>query len=98
MVGIGTLYKLFLFGRFHGLSVIFYLVMGWMAIFTLPPMLDQMQDQTLYWIVIGGVSYTVGVIFYIWKRLPYHHAIWHLFALGGSVGHFLAVWSLLNPI
>ena len=96
MVLIGMLYKLFLFGRFRGLSVIFYLVMGWMAVFTLPPMLDQMSDNTLFWIVSGGIIYTFGVVFYIWRRLPYNHAVWHVFAMTGSIAHFLAVWSLLD--
>ena len=95
MVALGVLYKCFLFDRMEWLSVIFYLGMGWMAIFTLPPMTHVMSETCLWWVVAGGLFYTAGVLFYVWKRLPYHHAIWHMFGLGGSTAHFMAVWSIV---
>lgn len=94
MVLFGTIYKLFFFGRFELLSVVFYLIMGWMAVFTVPPMLEQMGGQTLWGIIIGGLFYTFGTIFFLWEKLPFNHAIWHLFVLAGSVGHFMALWSI----
>lgn len=94
MVLFGTLYKLFFFGKYQLLSVIFYLIMGWMAVFTVPPMLGQMSTQTLIWIIVGGAFYTFGVPFFLWEKLPFNHAIWHLFVLAGSAGHFIALWSI----
>lgn len=94
MVLAGIFYKLLFFGRFPWLSVLFYLVMGWMAVFTVPPMLDQMSDRTLLWIIIGGIFYTLGIIFFLWEKLPFNHGIWHLFVLGGSIGHFIALWTI----
>ena len=91
LVLFGLFYKLFFFGKFRIFSVLFYLGLGWMAVFTIPPMLDQMTSACLYWIIIGGAFYTAGVLFYLWESLPYHHAIWHLFVIGGSLGHFIAL-------
>lgn len=95
LVAVGTFYKLFFFDRWEWLSVALYLGMGWMGVLTLPYMLDLMPAATLNGIVIGGVSYTLGVIFYAWQRLPYHHAIWHLFVIGGTAAHFWAIWEML---
>lgn len=92
LVGLGILYKLFFFGRWRWLSLAFYLGMGWMGALTIPSMWHQMSEASLYGIVIGGLSYTVGAIFFAWHKLPYHHAIWHLFVMGGTAGHFVAVW------
>lgn len=96
LVAIGVLYKLLFFDRFELLSVFFYLALGWMAVFTIPPMLETMGYTCLYWIIAGGLSYTLGIVFYLWQRLRYHHAIWHLFVLGGSFGHFMAVWECVS--
>jgi hemolysin III len=94
LVLLGVLYKLFFFEKFEILSVIFYLGMGWMAVFTVPPMLDQISNATLGWIIAGGLSYSLGVIFFLWEKLPYNHAVWHLFVLGGTAGHFAAVMTM----
>lgn len=92
LVVIGVLSKLFFFNRFKLLSVFFYLGMGWMAVFTIPPMLKQMSDLCLYWIIIGGACYSLGIVFYLWERWTYHHAVWHVFVLLGSFGHFIAMY------
>ena len=92
MVAIGVFYKLFFFGRYEWLSVLYYVVLGWMALVTIPAMVSGMSDEVLFWIIAGGLSYTFGVIFFLWEKLPYHHAIWHLFVLGGSAGHFAAMY------
>lgn len=70
-------------------STILYILMGWVAVIAIKPMLDSVPPGLLRWIFTGGVIYTVGVLFYVWKKLPYHHGIWHLFVLGGSIVHFL---------
>lgn len=91
LVVVGIIYKAFFIHRLKFLSLIFYLGLGWMAVLTIPPMLSQMKDDCLHWIIIGGASYTLGTIFYVWKKIPYHHSIWHLFVLGGSSGHYMAM-------
>ncbi|NCD10451.1 MAG: hemolysin III family protein [Negativicutes bacterium] len=77
--------------RFRKLMVVIYLIMGWMFVFMLKPMLANLSSTSLLFLLIGGISYTVGVIFYAWRSLPYGHGIWHLFVLGGTIGHFFAV-------
>ena len=95
MVLAGLAYKVFFFGRWEWLSVTFYLAMGWLGVVTIPQAMEAMPEATLNGVVLGGLFYTIGVIFYAWQRLPYHHAIWHLFVIGGSVSHFWAIWELV---
>ena len=71
-----------------------YLAMGWMAMIAIKPLLTLIPTQSFIWIIIGGIVYSVGVIFYKWENLPYNHAIWHLFVLGGSISHFIAMFYL----
>ena len=92
----GILYKVFFFGKLEWFSLGLYLGMGWMAVFTIPPMLDYIPVISIIWIIIGGLFYTGGVAFYRWERLPYHHAIWHLFVIAGSLGHYIAIWMALG--
>ena len=63
----------------------------------LRPMLRTVPEEALWLLLAGGLSYSAGTVFYLWKRLPYHHAVWHLFVLGGSVCHFFAVWAAIIP-
>lgn len=93
----GICFKLFFAGRFQILSTIIYLLMGWMVAFAFKPMIDHIPEGGLYWLLAGGIFYSLGVIFYLWKRIPYHHAIWHLFVLGGSICHFFAVLFYVLP-
>lgn len=87
----GIVFKAYFVKRFILLSTLFYIGMGWIIIFAFPALLDQLPMGGIVWLVIGGVLYTVGSIFYVWRRIPYHHAIWHVFVIGGSVSHFFAV-------
>jgi hemolysin III len=73
------------------LSALVYLVMGWLVLIMLRPLGARLPDSGLALLLAGGLSYSVGTVFYMWKRMPYMHAVWHLFVLGGSVCHFLAV-------
>ncbi|MEO1624726.1 MAG: hemolysin III family protein [Bacteroidota bacterium] len=93
LVLIGIFYKVFFFGRWPKLSLAYYLLLGWMAILIFKPLMDQMPLSGLVWLLLGGVSYTVGTIFYANERLKYSHAIWHLFVLGGSAGHYIALFA-----
>lgn len=79
------------------LSLTLYLGMGWMALVAIKPMLDNVAHEGLLLLLAGGLAYTVGVVFYVWKSLPYHHAIWHLFVLGGSVLHFFSIFYYVLP-
>ncbi len=89
---VGSILKIFFTGRFKVVSTIIYLIMGWMAIFAIGDFLELIPTQILIWIGIGGVFYTVGTLFYLWKRYEYHHAIWHLFVLGGALSHWYGVY------
>lgn len=71
--------------------VVLYLVMGWTMVFILPAMIKYIPVRGMWWILAGGLSYSLGVIFYMWRKMKYSHAIWHLFVIGGSVCFFFAV-------
>lgn len=68
-----------------------YLLMGWTLLFILPAMINHIPSRGIWFILAGGLSYSLGVIFYLWRRMKYSHAIWHLFVIGGSVCFFFAV-------
>jgi hemolysin III len=75
----------------HWISTGLYLGMGWLILFAIGPLVRSLPPAGVWWLVAGGFSYSFGVVFYAWQRLPFNHAIWHLFVLGGSVCHVLAV-------
>lgn len=95
---IGIVLKCFFAKRFKLLSTICYLVMGWFALVMIKPLLASMHVYGLYWLLAGGLLYTVGAVFYLSQRLPYHHAIWHLFVIAGSIAHFVVVFQYVLPI
>ncbi|MCS4307322.1 hemolysin III [Rheinheimera pacifica] len=84
--------------KYKKLSLGLYLGMGWLVIIAIQPMLNNVDTGGLLLLLAGGLSYSFGVIFYAWKRLFMHHAIWHLFVLGGSVLHFFAVYYYVLPV
>lgn len=75
-----------------------YVAMGWVAVIAVKPLLDAVAPGGLRLLVLGGLAYTAGTIFYVWKRLPFHHAIWHGFVLLGSVLHFFAILFYVIPL
>lgn len=88
----GLIFKLLFIDRFRIVSVCVYLMMGWLAIVAIKPMLELIPLSSLLWIAAGGLFYTVGVLFYVSdRRLRYSHAIWHVFVMGGSVCHYVAI-------
>ena len=91
LVLLGTVFKIFFTGKWDMISTAIYLAMGWTIIFFGKELLSSVPPPVLIWLFVGGAFYTIGIVFYVWKRFVYHHAIWHLFVLGGSVGHFMAV-------
>lgn len=92
---VGVVFKLLYIGRFHFLSTATYVALGWMALVAAAPMIRQLEPVTLVLLLAGGVVYTAGTWFYHNDRIPYNHGIWHLFVMGGSVCHALAVATLL---
>lgn len=93
----GAVFKLFFTGRFEILSVLVYVAMGWMVVFAVEPLVTAAPMGCIAWMAAGGLCYTGGLIFYAWRSLPYHHAIWHLFVLAGSFCHYLAVVRYVLP-
>ena len=85
------------FGGSRTLASLVYIGMGWLVIVAIKPLLAAVPTGGIAWLVAGGLFYTLGVVFYVWKRLPFNHAIWHLFVLGGSVCHFFAVLFYVLP-
>lgn len=77
--------------RFRRLMVFIYLIMGWMFVFMINSMIKSLPPLSLMFLFAGGLSYSIGVIFYAWRKLPFGHGIWHLFVLGGSIAHFFSV-------
>jgi hemolysin III len=96
LIAVGVIFKLFFTGKYDMISTLSYLALGWMALFIIKPIVANAPTEVLYLIVAGGLSYSIGVIFYKWKGLFYHHAIWHVFVLGGSLNHFMAVRFALD--
>ncbi len=78
-------------------SLVLYLVMGWLAVFAVEPLLETLEPAGVVLLILGGVTYSVGIIFYVWRRLPYNHAVWHGFVLGGSALHFASVIGFVVP-
>jgi hemolysin III len=92
----GVIAKPFIVNRLRIISPILYILMGWVIIIAVKPVLAALPPGTFFWIMMGGIAYTGGVIFYACdRRLPYNHAIWHVFVMAGSVFHFIAVLFLI---
>ncbi len=89
---IGIVLKLFFTGRFNLLSTLAYVLMGWIVIFVLDPLVENLSSEGLYWLIAGGVSYTVGAIIYAIPKIKLNHAIFHMFVLMGSFCHFVSVY------
>lgn len=88
---IGILFKCFFIHRFEALSLIFYIAMGWVIIFAFKPVVAHITMNGFWLLLIGGILYTIGAYFYANRKIPYNHAIWHLFVLGGSAMMFLCI-------
>jgi len=87
----GIVYEAVFLGRHKYISLFLYGAMGWLAIIAIKPMIELLPGGLLTFIFAGGLFYTIGIVFYALDRLPYNHAIWHLFVLGGSISHFFGI-------
>lgn len=94
----GIVLKLFFTGKYDGLSTFMYIALGWLIVFFIKPLLASLPSVGIYWLVAGGVAYTVGAIIYSISALKYNHAIFHVFVLLGSFCHFVSVFFYVLPI
>lgn len=94
----GIIAKLYWAERFKKVSLFFYLIMGWLIVFAGDELLGKLETGALYWLFAGGLAYSVGAIFYANKRIPYNHAIWHIFVLLGSACHFVTIYLYVLPV
>jgi hemolysin III len=94
---IGSALELGVLKRYRKFAVLLYVGMGWIGMIAFTPLSLHLQAGGMLLLIGGGVAYTLGVPFYLWRRLPYHHALWHAFVLTGSVLHFLAVLLYVIP-
>ncbi|MGE8551336.1 MAG: PAQR family membrane homeostasis protein TrhA, partial [Acinetobacter calcoaceticus] len=92
IAAIGTLFKLVFIHRFQKISLLAYILMGWLAVFVMDDMRTYLSKDALIFLIIGGLAYTVGALFYALKKVRYTHAIWHIFVLLGAGAHFLAIY------
>lgn len=92
----GIIVTVLLLDKLKSLLVLSYVAMGLLVVIAIKPMIQMVPRGMIIWLFIGGACYLLGVIFYLWKRLPYHHPIWHLFVLGGSISHFLGIFFYLT--
>jgi hemolysin III len=93
----GIVFKSLFIGRLQRASVLLYILMGWMIIVAAREAWARVPHAAIGFVAAGGLFYTLGVAFYAWKSLPYNHAVWHLFVLGGSVCHYAAILLYLMP-
>ena len=88
---IGSLNKIYNTGKWRKLSTLAYILMGWIVVIAVKPLIAAMPLGGLLLLLAGGLLYTLGTVFYLWRIMPYHHAVWHLFVLGGTICHYLCV-------
>ncbi len=98
MAVIGVVLKFFFTGRFTVVSTAMYIMMGWMIVFAIDPLKENLSQEGVYWLVAGGIAYTVGAILYAIKQIKFNHAIFHFFVLAGSACHFVSIYFYVLPI
>ena len=89
---VGVFLKLFYTGKYDKISTIAYVAMGWIIIFAVKPLIENLPLNGLYWLLAGGIFYTIGAILYSIKKIKFNHAIFHIFVLLGSFSHFMAIY------
>jgi len=97
MAVIGITLKLFYTGRYDSISTLMYVFMGWVIVFAIGPLIDNLSSDGLFWLVAGGMAYTTGAILYSIEKIKFNHAIFHVFVLTGSFCHFVSVYFYILP-
>ena len=98
IIALGVILKLFFTGRYNNLSLVLYILLGWMLIFIIKPVLLIMPGDIFYLVMAGGISYSAGTIFFRLDRRLHAHNIWHLFVLTGTVFHFIAIYKSISKV
>ena len=88
---VGTVLKLFFTGKFEVFSLILYGVMGWLIVLDFSSLIEKISTDSLFWLGLGGAFYTIGILFYAIRKIPFNHLIWHLFVLGGAISHWIFI-------
>lgn len=94
LAGVGTIFKIFFTGKYRLFSTLIYLAMGWLVVLSPDSFKENLPEEQVYWIAAGGVCYTIGVVFYLVRSIPFHHAIWHIWVLGGAICHYVAIYKV----
>lgn len=92
---LGITFKAFFTGKFKGISTVVYLIMGWMIVFSWNEFISKVSPISIIFLVTGGILYSLGTIFYMWKVCKFNHMIWHIFVVLGSIAHYIAIWFLI---
>lgn len=95
LVVVGCIFRISKYKILRGIAFANYIFMGWLVIIVFDELVLNIPKSSLYLLVIGGILYTVGIIFYCWDKLPLNHSIWHIFVLGGSMSHYFSIYCLL---
>ncbi|MGQ2985230.1 PAQR family membrane homeostasis protein TrhA [Flavobacterium sp.] len=93
----GFIFKFSPLRKSEKLSLLLYALMGWLIVIAIKPLIETVAPQALYYLLGGGLCYTFGIYFYVKEKIPYNHAIWHVFVLGGSTLHFFGIFFYLIP-
>jgi hemolysin III len=93
----GIILKLFFTGKYKFISTMMYVLMGWVIVFAIEPLINNLPLKGLLWLFAGGISYTIGAIFYTIKKIKFNHAVFHIFVLIGSICHFMSVLFYVLP-
>jgi hemolysin III len=89
---VGIIYKVFFMHRFRIFAITGYVLMGWLCVLLMGRLSVVLSPNALFWLLAGGGAYMLGIPFYVWHKLPYNHAVWHVFVILGSISHFFAVY------
>lgn len=94
----GTVLKIFFTGKFEVFSLVLYGVMGWLIVIDLPYLMGHMSSTGMLYLGLGGAFYTIGILFYAVKKIPFNHLIWHFFVLGGAVSHWVLIYGIVGQL
>lgn len=92
IAAVGTILKIFFTGKFEIVSLLLYLAMGWLIVFDFQNLVDNTSELGIQLLMLGGAFYTIGIIFYTVRRIPYNHFIWHIFVLCGAISHWFFIY------
>ena len=92
---LGIVFKSFFVQKFVVFSTLLYIIMGWLVVFVWNNLLANINNLSLIFLILGGLFYTIGTLFYMWRLFKYHHLVWHIFVIFGSIAHFFSVYFIL---